>query len=243
MGSLIYQYSDLRLGKLIKRYKRFLADIELESGEVITAHCANTGPMIGVCTSGSWVGVSLSNNPKRKLAYSWEIIEVDGSWVGINTGLTNKLVKLGLQKKIFPELKEYKEIKTEVPYGEGNKSRVDFLLSGNEGKSEKLPLYLEVKNVTLASENIALFPDTVTTRGQKHLRELMALLPEQRAAMLYFINRGDCQSFSPADSYDSVYGELFREAIKVGVEVFPYRFRVSPEGVEYLGLAELIIDN
>ncbi len=116
-------------------------------------------------------------------------------------------------------------------------------MSGNEGKSEKLPLYLEVKNVTLASENIALFPDTVTTRGQKHLRELMALLPEQRAAMLYFINRGDCESFSPADSYDSVYGELFREAIKVGVEVFPYRFRVSPEGVEYLGLAELIIDN
>ena len=238
MESLIYQYSDLILGKLIKRYKRFLADIELESGEVITAHCANTGPMIGVCTPGSLVGVSRSNNPKRKLAYSWEIIEVEGSWVGINTGLTNKLVKLGLQQGIFSELKEYKEIKTEVPYGEGNKSRVDFLLNGNEGK---LPLYLEVKNVTLASGKLALFPDTVTTRGQKHLRELMALLPEKRAGMLYFINRGDCVSFAPADSYDQVYGELLREAIKKGVEVFPYRFKVSPEGVEYLGLGSLDI--
>lgn len=233
---MLYKYEKLVLGKLVKRYKRFLADIELDSGEIITAHCPNTGPMIGVCTPGSWVGVSRSNNPKRKLAYTWEMIQVGDTWVGVNTGLPNKIVKLGLELRIFPELQEYNKIRTEVPYGDTNKSRVDFLL----GAKGKLPLYLEVKNVTLAEGKVALFPDTVTERGQKHLRELTAILPRARGAMLYFINRGDCVSFAPGDSKDMVYGSLLREAVKAGLEVFPYRFAVTPEGIEYLGLVDFL---
>jgi sugar fermentation stimulation protein A len=234
---LVYQYPLLISGKLVKRYKRFFADIELDSGEIITAHCPNTGPMIGVSTPGSLVRISYSDNPKRKLAYTWEMIQVNKTWVGVNTGLPNRVVKLGLEKGIFPQLKNYDRIRCEFPYGRDNKSRVDFLLNGDNNLKT---VYLEVKNVTLAEENLALFPDTVTTRGQKHLRELMALLPESRAIMLYFINRGDCDRFAPADSYDRLYGKMLREAVEVGVEVLPYRFEITPQGISYLGLATLL---
>ena len=238
-SNLIYQYPPLMSGILIKRYKRFLADIELASGEIITAHCPNTGPMIGVCTPGSPVQVSVSDNPKRKLPYTWEMIQVNDTkptWVGINTALPNRVIKLALEKEIFPELvKDYDQIRSEVPYGKEKKSRVDFLLTSKQSKS---PIYLEVKNTTLAQGNIALFPDTVTTRGQKHLRELMAVLPEAKSVMLYFINRGDCNTFAPGDDKDPVYGQLLREALNKGVKVLPYRFEVTPVGIKYLGLAE-----
>ena len=233
---MIYQYPPLIPGKLIKRYKRFLADIELDSGEIITAHCANTGPMTGVCTPGSAVLVSKSNNPKRKLAYSWETIQVNDTWVGINTALPNRVIKLALEKHLFPELGElYSKIRPEFPYGKEKKSRVDFLLTGEALSKD---IYVEVKNVTLAEGNVALFPDTVTTRGQKHLRELMALLPEHRPVMLYFINRSDCDVFAPGDRCDPEYGKLWREAVAKGVEVLPCRFDITPEGIRYLGLAE-----
>ena len=240
-SDLLYQYPPLIPGILIKRYKRFLADIELDSGEIITAHCPNTGPMTGVCSPGSPVQVSQSNNPRRKLAYTWEIIQVDNTeptWVGINTNLPNRLVRLALEKVIFPELaSEYSEIKTEVVYGQDQKSRIDFVLTNSNSKP---PIYLEVKNVTLTEGNVALFPDTVTTRGQKHLRELMAILPEARSIMLYFINRSDCPQFAPGDSADPTYGKLLRQAFAQGVKVLPYRFEVSPQGVRYLGLAEFL---
>ena len=234
---MIYQYPSLISGKLIKRYKRFLADIELDTGEIITAHCPNTGPMIGVSIPGSSVLVSKSDNPKRKLAYTWEAISVNNTWVGVNTAIPNKVIKLALQQQLFPELAgRYNKVRSEVPYGKDKKSRIDFLLTGDDSRS---PLYVEVKNVTLSEGNIALFPDTVTTRGQKHLGELMALIPNAKPVMLYFINRSDCSVFAPSVRHDPKYGELLREAVIAGVEVLPYRFALTPQGISYLGAAEL----
>ncbi|MCU0538119.1 MAG: DNA/RNA nuclease SfsA [Hydrococcus sp. Prado102] len=237
-----YPYPPLISGILLKRYKRFFADIELLSGEIVTAHCPNTGPMIGVSTPGSLVQVSKNNNLKRKLAYTWEIIQVtepQPTWVGINTALPNRIIKLALEKQLFPELTgRYSEIRPEVIYGIDRKSRVDFLLTSKESMPA---IYVEVKNTTLAQNNVALFPDTVTTRGQKHLQELIALLPNAKPVMLYFINRGDCSFFAPADSYDPIYGKLLREAVEKGVEILPYRFDISPQGSRYLGLAKLLL--
>jgi sugar fermentation stimulation protein A len=239
-ADFIYQYPPLLQGKLLKRYKRFFADIELETGEIITAHCPNTGPMTGVCNLGSIVRVSQNNNPKRKLAYTWEMILVEDNeptWVGINTNLPNKIVKNALEKKIFPELADrYQQVRSEVPYGKENSSRIDFLLTGEA----QLPIYLEVKNTTLAKGNIALFPDTETTRGQKHLRELTALIPHNKAIMLYFINRSDCNCFRAAEQCDPIYAELLQQAVSQGVEVLPYCFSVSPQEVKFIGLAKFL---
>ena len=235
--SLIYRYPPLIPGRLIRRYKRFLADIELETGEIITAHCANTGPMTGISVVDSLVQVSKSDNSKRKLPYSWEMIRLGSTWVGTNTAIPNRVIKLALQQKLLPELAgRYTTVKSEVPYGKDRKSRIDFLLTDQD----KLPIYVEVKSVTLSKNNIALFPDTVTTRGQKHLQELADLLPDCQAVMLYFINRSDCDTFAPSDTCDRVYGELLRRAIAKGVEVLPYRFEITPQGISCLGLADFL---
>ncbi|WP_204104096.1 MULTISPECIES: DNA/RNA nuclease SfsA [Spirulina sp. CCY15215] len=240
--TLIYPYPPLKSGILIKRYKRFLADIELESGEIITAHCANTGPMIGLHDPGSFVQVSRSNNPKRKLPYTWEMIcvnaETQPTWVGVNTAIPNRVIKLALEQKLLPELAQhYDTIRSEVPCGREKKSRIDFFLSD---RATSTGYFLEVKSATWSQGNIALFPDTVTTRGQKHLRELMGVLGTTKAGILYFINRGDCDRFAPGDRRDRVYGELLREAIASGVEVFPYRFEITPQGIYFRGLAEFV---
>lgn len=237
--SLIYQYPPLIPGRLIKRYKRFLADIELDTGEIITAHCPNTGPMTGVCILDSMVQVSKSDNPKRKLAYTWEMIRLGSTWVGTNTAIPNRVIKLALQQKLLPELAaRYSTVQSEVPYGKDKKSRIDFLLTGDDTQPA---IYVEVKSVTLATANLALFPDTVTTRGQKHLRELTELVPEIKAVMLYFINRRDCNVFAPSDSCDPKYGELLREAVVQGVEVLPYRFEITPQGIKLIGLADFLL--
>lgn len=233
----VHTFPPLLEGTLIKRYKRFMADIELTSGEIITAHCPNTGPMTGVCHVGGRVMVSRSDNPKRKLAYTWELAEVNDNgptWAGVNTALPNRVIQTALDARVFEQLGTYATVKREVPYGE--KSRIDFLLT-----TDDRPIYIEVKNSTWAQERLCLFPDTVTTRGQKHLQELTALLPDARAVMLYFINRGDCDQFSPGDSADPKYGQLLRAAIAAGVEVLPCRFDISPVGINYLGLAKLAI--
>ncbi|MEO1669985.1 MAG: DNA/RNA nuclease SfsA [Cyanobacteria bacterium J06631_2] len=237
--SLIYQYPPLFQGRLIKRYKRFLADIELDTGEIITAHCPNTGPMTGVAIVDSVVQVSKSDNPKRKLAYTWEMIQLEGNWVGTNTAIPNRVIKLALQQKLLPELaNRYQEVRSEVPYGKDKKSRIDFLL-----QDEIQPaIYVEVKSVTLSRGNLALFPDTVTTRGQKHLQELTHLVPDLKAVMLYFINRGNCDRFAPSDTCDPKYGKLLREAVAQGVEVLPYRFEITPQGISLLGLADFLPD-
>lgn len=237
--NLIYQYPPLIPGRLIKRYKRFLADIELDTGEVITAHCPNTGPMTGVCITDSMVQVSKSDNPKRKLAYTWEMIQLGTTWVGTNTAIPNRVIKLALQQKLLPELAaRYSMVQSEVPYGKDKKSRIDFLLTGDDTQPA---IYVEVKSVTLSNANLALFPDTVTTRGQKHLRELADLVPEINAVMLYFINRSDCNAFAPSDSCDPKYGELLRKAVSQGVEVLPYRFEITPQGIKLLGLADFLL--
>jgi sugar fermentation stimulation protein A len=242
MTDFIYKYPPLLPGILIKRYKRFFAEIELTTGEIITAHCPNTGPMTGVCIPGNPVLVSPSYNPKRKLAYTWELIKLcdtEPTWVGVNTALPNRVIKLALELRLFPELGNYSLIQPEVVYGTDQKSRVDFWLTG-----EEKPIFLEVKNTTWVKQQLALFPDTVTERGQKHLRELMEVMRlGARAVMLYFINRGDCTDFAPGDSADRLYGELFRQAMGEGVEVLPCRFEVTPEGVRYLGLAKLNLLN
>ena len=237
MIDLLYSYPTLYSGILLKRYKRFLADIQLDTGEVVTAHCPNTGPMTGICTPGSKVQLSYSPLPTRKLPYTWELIQVfdnEPTWVGVNTALPNRIIKLVLEKYLLPELGSYNQIRCEVPYGTDKKSRVDFLLTGSDR-----PIYIEVKSTTWAQGRLALFPDTETTRGQKHLRELMTLLPHAQAVMLYFINRGDCDRFAPGDTADPVYGQLLREAMQLGLAVLPCRFDMTPFGIRYLGLAQL----
>lgn len=236
MNDWLYRYPPLYPGILLKRYKRFFADIELSTGEIITAHCPNTGSMSGISTPGSAVQVSYSNNLKRKLPYTWEMIQVfdnQPTWVGINTMMPNRIIKLALEKFLFPELNNYQQIQFEVAYGQDKKSRIDFLLSSDRDRS----IYIEVKSTTWAQQQLALFPDTVTLRGQKHLQELTALLPKARGVMLYFINRGDCTHFAPGESADPVYGKLLASAIALGLEVLPCRFEIAPEGIRYLGLA------
>jgi sugar fermentation stimulation protein A len=233
---MVYTYPQLYAGILVKRYKRFFADIQLDTGELITAHCPNTGPMTGVCEIGAPVQVSFHDNPKRKLVYTWEMIQIDDVWIGINTALPNKLIKIALEQHLFPELGAYETIRSEVVYGQDRRSRIDFLLADGARS-----IYLEVKNTTWSIDDVAVFPDTETTRGQKHLRELIDLMPASGAVMLYLINRGDKTKFAPGDTTDPVYGQLLRTAVAKGLEVLPCRFNVTPEGVEYLGLAELVL--
>jgi sugar fermentation stimulation protein A len=233
----LYCYPNSTQGTLVKRYKRFFADIELDSGEIITAHCPNTGPMSGVCEVGSRVLLSHNPSPKRKLAYTWEAIEVMGHqqkpiWVGVNTNLPNRVVKELLTQRLLTDLEPYETVRSEVKYG--TNSRVDFLL---EGTSSGKPIYVEVKNTTWSDGPLAKFPDTVTDRGQKHLREMMAVMPQAQAVMLYFINRSDCDYFAPGDDRDPAYGQLLRQAIGQGLIVLPCRFSVSPTGLSFIGLA------
>ncbi|AFY61490.1 DNA/RNA nuclease SfsA [Synechococcus sp. PCC 6312] len=231
----LYPYPPLQAGILLRRYKRFFADIQLTTGEEITAHCPNTGPMTGISTPGSPVQVSYHPDPKRKLAYTWEMIQVNDNgpaWFGVNTSLPNRVVAAALDAGILPELAGYAEIKREVTYGQ-ERSRIDFFLTSPKQR----PTYVEVKSTTWATGELALFPDTVTTRGQKHLRELMALIPTARVCMLYFINRGDCPNFAPGDTTDPTYGELLRQARERGLEVLPYRFEITPTGIQFCGRA------
>lgn len=238
----VHTYPDLIEGRLVSRYKRFFADIKLDNGEVITAHCANTGPMTGVCQIGSPVLVSYHPSPKRKLAYSWEAIYIDEQWVGVNTSLPNRVIGHMLDRHLFPELEPYHTVKGEVTYGK-EKSRIDFLLTNGEDHPQSPnphKTYVEVKNSTWCIGSLSLFPDTVTTRGQKHLRELMAIITENTAAVLiFFINRGDCDRFAAGAQADPEYARLLQEAIAKGVKVLPCRFAIEPTKITYLGLASL----
>jgi sugar fermentation stimulation protein A len=214
-------------GRLIKRYKRFLADVELAGGEVITAHTANTGSMLGCAAPGSRVWLSLSDNPKRKCPYTWELVETpEKVIVGINTQLSNGLVREAIESGAVAELTGYEAIRSEVRYGQ-EKSRIDLLL---EGKAS--PCYVEVKNVTLAEDGLGLFPDAVTARGTKHLRELMHVVKEGGRAVIFFcVQRQDVEEFRPADHIDPVYGATLREALDSGVEALAYGACLSPQAI------------
>ncbi len=212
-------------GHLIKRYKRFLADVQLPDGSVITVHCPNSGSMKGCAITGSRVMLSRSENCGRKYPFTWELVEADGCWAGINTGHPNRLVREAIENGAVPELQGFETIRPEVPYGEH--SRIDLLLEGSAGRC-----FVEVKNVTLVEHGRALFPDAVTTRGQKHLNELMRVVREGDRGVIFFtVQRGDGCSVSPADLIDPEYGRLLRLALENGVEALAYRALVTPQDI------------
>lgn len=226
----------LYAGRLLRRYQRFLADVLLESGETVIAHCPNSGSMKGCAAPGSPVLLSLSPNPKRKLAYTWELVEADGVWVGINTSLPNRIVHEAIAAGEVPELAGYNAIRPEVPYGTG--SRIDLLLTG-----DRPPCYVEVKNVTLVEKGLALFPDAVTTRGQKHLRELMEVVRRgERGVIFFLVQRPDAASVSPADAIDPEYGRLLRLAATHGVEPLAYQAEVTPDHIRLTRRLPVLLD-
>jgi len=223
--------SPLIKGTLLKRYKRFLADIDL-GNKVITAHCANPGSMMGLAEPGSSVWLSISDNPKRKLKYSWELLEIDLGQgpvlVGINTAHPNPVVYEAISSGIIKELSGYPAMRREVKYGVN--SRIDILLENNDLKR----CYVEIKNVHLMRKSgLAEFPDSVTARGTKHLGELANMVREgHRASMVYLIQRNDGERMALARDIDPVYGEAFDEARKAGVEMLAYRCRLSTQSIE-----------
>lgn len=206
-------------GRLVRRYKRFLADVELPGGEIVTVHCANPGSMLGLAEPGMRVHLSRSEKAGRKLPLSWELVEAPGSGlVGINTLLPNRLAEEALRAGRIPELGGYPELRREVSYGAG--SRVDFVLGGT-GRPDA---YVEVKNVHFSRRaGLAEFPDSVTARGARHLDELSAMVAAgQRAAMLYVVQRSDSTAFAICRDLDPTYGAAFDRARAAGVEMLAY---------------------
>lgn len=216
-------------GRLIRRYKRFLADVTLADGSTVTAHTPNTGSMLGCCTPGCRVWLRDSGSTTRKYPLSWELVETEtGTLVGINTGLSNLLVREAVEQGVIQALRGYRDIRSEVRYGD-EKSRIDLLLSGHDQAPD---CYVEVKNVTLAEGDAAYFPDAVSTRGTKHLRELMSMVRQgYRACLCFCVQREDVDHVRPADHIDAVYGETLRQALAAGVEVLAYQAQVTPTAI------------
>ncbi len=212
-------------GTLIKRYKRFLADVKLDDGTEVVAHCTNSGSMKSCLENGAEVYLSPVDDLKRKTKFTWEMIKINGDWVGINTGNPNKLAFEAISAGIIPGLEGYTTVKREVKFGD---SRFDIFA---ENKHERC--FIEVKNVTLKEGNYALFPDAITIRGQKHLKTLMEVKKQgMRAVMLYIIQRSDVEFFAPAREIDAAYSETLKKALDVGVEVIPVMAKVTPEAIE-----------
>ena len=222
----------LERGTLIKRYKRFMADVTLEGGDTVTAHCANPGSMLGLNAPGSPVWLSRSDNPKRKLKFSWELIEVDlgagPALVGINTSHPNGLVAEAIESGVIGELIGDDGLRREVRYGKN--SRIDILLEDDA----RPPCYVEVKNVHMKrGPEAAEFPDSVTTRGTKHLGELAGAVREgARAVMFYLVQRGDCGRLEIAADIDPAYDRALRTALSQGVEAMCYSCAISPGAIE-----------
>lgn len=221
--------SPLLPGTLLRRYKRFLADVRLADGSVLTAHTPNTGSMLGCSEPGSRVWLRDADNPKRKYRYAWELVENGhGVLIGINTGIVNRLVREAVEEGVIAELQGYGAVRQEVAYGtEG--SRIDLLLE-DDGRP---PCYVEIKNVTAVDDaGTAMFPDAVSSRGSKHLRELMHVVAAGgRGVLLFCVQRGDVAQVRPADEIDPLYGKTLRRAIAAGVEALAYGAEVTPEGV------------
>ena len=215
--------------RLIRRYKRFLADCTLEDGREVTAHCANPGSMMGLAEPGEKIWLEPNDDPKKKLKYGWRLVDHEnGFFTGVDTSVPNKALRAALEAREIPELAAYETVRPEVKYGEN--SRIDFLLTGPD-----LPdAYVEVKSVTLSREaGLAEFPDSVTARGTKHLGELAAMAAQgHRAIMLYLVQRTDCDRFTLAADVDPAYAAAFEEAHLKGVERMICATRISPEGVE-----------
>tara|TARA_B100001245_G_scaffold228268_1_gene205394 strand:+ start:422 stop:1117 length:696 start_codon:yes stop_codon:yes gene_type:complete len=216
----------LSQGTLVKRYKRFFVDIKYKN-KIITGHCPNTGSMLGLLKNGNKVWFSASDNPERKLKYTLEIVEADKKLVGINTQLTNKIVLEALGQKKIKNLIRYNNIKSEVKFS--NKTRFDFLIFNNKKKC-----FLEVKNVTLVRKNgIAEFPDAITSRGTKHLKELIAAKKKGfESYILYLIQREDCKFFKIAKDIDEEYKITFNNALKNGVKILCYDCKINNEEIK-----------
>tara|TARA_B100000459_G_scaffold40034_1_gene20207 strand:- start:55 stop:786 length:732 start_codon:yes stop_codon:yes gene_type:complete len=220
-------------GRLIRRYKRFLSDIDL-NGETVVAHCANPGAMTGLNAPGSEVWLSANRNPKAKLDWRWELIRVGDHLVGINTAHPNGIVAEAIEAGQIPALAEYGSMRREVKYGQN--SRIDILLEDED----KPPCYVEIKNVHLkrdlpGREGAAEFPDAVTKRGAKHLVEMSEMVRQgARAVMVYLVQRGDCDHFKVAEDVDPVYASALAEARECGVEAICYDCSV---GVEEIAVA------
>ncbi len=245
MNDRIIEFEPLIEGVLIKRYKRFLADIKIDGGDIVTAHCANTGPMKGLLKEGAKVRISFSSSTKRKLSWTWEQVKVSGSdneevWVGINTLFANKLIKKVIEQNLLKDkIGDIAEIKSEVPYGKDKKSRIDFLLTPKSSNPDNRNIYVEVKNTTWTKNNVALFPDTETKRGQKHLIELKDLIPESKSVLIPCITRKDVDYFAPGDEADPLYGKLFRESTNSGMLLIPCCFEFYQDHITWKGFRPL----
>jgi sugar fermentation stimulation protein A len=229
----------LEEGRLLRRYKRFLADIETASGELLTIHCANTGSMLNCMSKGARIWFSRSNDPKRKLPGTWEIGETPhGRLAVINTGRANALVEEALRAGLITELKGFTHLKREVPYGQ-ERSRIDFRLDYPQGSA-----FVEVKSVTLgfADNRVAAFPDARTERGSKHLRELASLARAgTRAVQLYCVNLTEIDAVRPAEEIDPAYAAALREAVSAGVEVLAYGAAISAQGVQLIKRLDVLL--
>ena len=220
--------TELVPARLIKRYKRFLADCRLETGEEITAHCANPGSMLGLAEPGQKIWLEPNDDPKKKLKFGWRLVDHEnGHFTGVDTGLPNKVVKFALENREIMGFDSYEAVRAEVRYGDN--SRVDFLLTGG-GQPDA---YVEVKSVTLSrSHGLAEFPDSVTARGTKHLMELGKMAANgQRAVMLYLVQRTDCDRFGIAEDIDPDYAAAYRAALEAGVEVVVLAANISPAAI------------
>ncbi|MSO54842.1 MAG: DNA/RNA nuclease SfsA [Rhodospirillales bacterium] len=225
-------------GRLVRRYKRFLSDVRLGSGEVIVAHCPNPGSMLSVNVPEAPVWLWDSASATRKLRYTWELIEIGGAVVGINTSRPNRLVEAAIAAGAIPELTGYPTIRREVAYGEA--SRVDLVLEA----PDRPPCYVEIKSVTMRRGtepgSPAEFPDAVTTRGARHLEELSAVVRAgKRAVAFYLVQRPDCERLTIAHDIDPTYADGLFRAMRAGVEVLVYRCDISPAGIEIVTRLEL----
>jgi sugar fermentation stimulation protein A len=228
-------------GRLIGRYKRFLSDVELDDGEVVTAHCANPGSMLNLQQKGAEVWLSPARNFNRKLKYTWELIRVNSILVGVNTSLPNKIVEDAIRKDLVPELLGYDSLRREVKYGKN--SRIDILLEGGK----KPACYVEIKSVTLSRPEIgkkylAEFPDSKTVRGTKHLYELMDQITDGKRSVLFFlVQREDCDQFTVANDIDPVYSTAIDKAKIAGVEILCYGCSISTRAITIRKRLEIII--
>ncbi len=213
-------------GRLLRRYKRFFADVELDDGTTVTAHTPNTGSLLTCNTPGSVAWVSRSDNPNRKLKYTWELVRSGRALVGVNTALANVLAAEAIAAGTIPELRGWGGLRREVRYGAN--SRVDLLLED----AGRPPCYVEVKNVTLGRGGVAAFPDAVSARAARHMGHLAdEVRAGHRAAVLFVVQRMDCDVFTPADDIDPAYGEALRTAAAAGVAVLAWQAAVSPAGI------------
>jgi sugar fermentation stimulation protein A len=238
--NLMQFISPLIEGRLIRRYKRFLADVELCTGEMVTAHCANPGAMLGLTTAGARVYVSRSPDPNRKLSYSWELVEGledahSSQLIGINTSHPNKVAEEALLSGRIPELSGFAHLKREVKYGVN--SRIDLLLTGADGQLT----YVEVKNVHLMRQKgLAEFPDSVTTRGTKHLHELADMVAQGHRAVMLYVIQMHAERFTLASDIDPTYAKAFYEARGKGVEALAYICTITPQDIELSHKVEII---